>query len=307
MTFDKTSTWPIGYFRACTSWLLNNRRDIPKRISVINAELKRIGTITVTYRTVQQEGNTIATEERTGLAVTHGSSLGRLVQAYIAQGGNPLDISSFAYTTGTYVPEVDLDGNATVQEKYPHGGVVAPISVNYNDPVPTPVDKDNPQASDDKDTGFGTYQGGYLRTDRYYPARQGGKMSRGGTDANIVTKTFNQIRSWANQDIKERLQDIEWRIIKLCDLSEQLTKERDEILVQALGGGSTDTVDKLDPERFNPGLQIQVLIQDMNKILFDVDEKGAVPSYGQPNENLNYLGFTFEDVPSEATRDAMGG
>jgi len=296
MTFDKMSVWPTGYFRSTTSWLLQARRDVPKRLAVINAEIQRIGFVTVTYRTQSQGDSVMATEERVGISVTHGSSLGRLLQAYIAQGGNPFDISPFSHLKGRQIVSVDADGNQTISDTYPNGGVVAPISVNYNDPLPIRGE----------DTGFGTYRGGYLKTDRYFPPRQGGKMDRGSTDSDIVVRTMQQIRGWANQDIKERLQNIEWRIIKLCDLREQLEKERDEILVQALGGGSVIEVGQLDPVRFNPGLQIQVLIQDMNQILFEMAEDGSVPSYGQPNATLNFLGFTFRDAVSEVARDAMG-
>ena len=145
-----------------------------------------------------------------------------------------------------------------------------------------------------------------MRSDRYYAPRQGGRLDRGGTDFDTVTRTLHQIRSWANQDIKERLQDIEWRIIKQCDLREQLSKERNEILVQAFGGGSVEAIGPLDPNRFNQGLQVQVLIQTMNKILYETKEDGSVPSYGQPSATLDYLGFAFEDVVSEGARDAMG-
>lgn len=305
MTFDKMSVWPRGYFRAFSSWLLKNRRDVSKKIAVIDAELRRIGEVTVKYRTYESGGSVLASEDRVGVSVTKGSSLGRLVQAYVAQGGNPLDISPFAYPSGTEVVSVDQEGLETIKEQYPHGGIVAPISVGNDAPLPIPFDPENPD-DENGDTGWGGSPGGYLRTDAYFPARQGGRMHRGGTDFNIIIKTMNQVRGWANQDIKERLQNIEWNIIKLCDLREQLQKEKDEVLAQALGSGDFEDFGDLNPKRFNPGLQIQVLVQEMNEILFNTAEDGSIPSYGEPNETLNYLGFTFTDVPSESTRDAMG-
>jgi len=296
MTFDKMSVWPIGYFKTCTSWLLNNRRDVFKRIAVINAEVRRIGDVKVVYRKYKQGDNLLASEERIGISVTHGSSVGKLMQAYIAQGGNPLDISPFMHPSGTVV-EVDAeDGSMVVEETYPSGGVVAPISTENIEQLP------------DIESNELYLKGGYLCTDRYYAPRQGVRMmDRSRTDSDIIVKTMHQIRAWANQDIKERLQEIEWRIIKLCDLREQLLKERDEILVQAWGGGSTiPSPGELDPEKFNPDLQVQVLIQGINEIIFETDEIGGVLSYGLPNSSIAYLGFTFEDTPSEATRDAMG-
>lgn len=307
MTFDKMSVWPVGYFRVFSSWILRNRREVPKRLAVINAELARIGEIKVKYQQYEKDGNILASENRIGISVTKDSSLGRLVQAYIARGGNPLDISPFAYPKGTEViSPADSEGEIKVKEIYPAGGVAAPISAMYNEPLPTRMDPDNPEQSQAENeegasTGFEANPGGALRTDRYYKTRQRGDT----TEFNAIVKTMHQIRSWANQDIKE-MQRLEWQIIKLCDLREQLEKERDEILVQALGSGSTDSVQDLDPDRFNPGLQIQVLIQDMMEILYDTTDDGTVPSFGDTSATFDFLGFTFPDVPSESTRDALG-
>lgn len=294
-SFQKLAVWPVGYFRAYSSWLLRNRRTISARITAINAEITRIGFITVYYASNTVDGKTTLTEQRVGFGVTEGSSLERLCRAYVAQGGNPLDISPFMYPDSTQVLEADARGNATQSvQRYPHGGVVAPKSVEYNDPQP----------KEGTNSGFGEYQGGYLNTDRYYPARMGGRMSRGAFDSNTIVRYMHTMRRWANQEIKERVQDIEWRIIKLCDLREQLLHERDEALVAAFGGALTG-VGEFDEDRFNRDLQVQNLVQDMYQQLYDVESDGTVRAF-KAAPRVAFLNFTFDDEPSEI-RDPLGG
>ena len=294
-SFQKLAIWPVGYFRAYSSWLLRNRRSIASRIAVINAEVARIGFITVYYASTTQDGKTTLTEQRVGFGVTKGSSLERLCRAYVVQGGNPFDISPFMYPDSTQVLETDARGNAAKSvQRYPHGGVVAPKSVEYNDPQP----------KEGTNTGFGSYEGGYLNTDRYYSARMGGRMSRGAFDSNTIVRYMHTMRGWANQDIKERVQDIEWRIIKLCDLREQLLRERDEVLVSAFGGALTG-VSEFDEARFDRDLQMQNMVQDMYEQIYDTGSDGRVQAF-KAAPRTAFLHFTFEDEPSEI-RDPLGG
>ena len=96
-SFSKMSFFPPGYFRAFSSWLLRERRDVASRINTLNAEIERIGFVQVEYRQiVNPDGSYAVTEERMGVSVTPNSTLEKLVQAYIANGGNPLDISPFS-------------------------------------------------------------------------------------------------------------------------------------------------------------------------------------------------------------------
>lgn len=294
-SFQKFAVWPVGYFRAYSSWLLRERRSIGARIAALNSEITRIGFITVYYGSETADGKTTLTEQRVGFGVTAGSSLERLCQAYVAQGGNPFDISPFMYPDSTEVLEADADGNATKSvERYPHGGVVAPKSVEYNSPTP----------KKGENSGFGEYEGGYLNTDRYYPARMGGRMSRGAFDSDTIVRYMHSMRRWTNQSIKERVQDIEWRIVKLCDLREQLLKERDEVLVGAFGGALSGVGD-FNEKRFTRDLQTQNLVQDIYELIYETERDGMVRSYSATG-NVAFLNFTFGDEPSEI-RDALGG
>ena len=291
-SFDKMSVWPVGYFRAFSSWLLRNRKTVSARLATINAEIVRIGSIKVDYLPVETEEGTRRTEERTGISVTTGSSLQRLLQAYIARGGNPLDISPFMSPDCVEVLEKDADGEPTkTTERYPYGGVYAPVSANPNEPL---------QGGPNKETGYGPFPGGFIQSDSYFPARRGGRGQSPVADETV--KMMHQIRGWANQDIAD-LQNLEWQIIKLCDLKEQLLQEQNDVLIQAFGGVLTGT-GSLDDSRFDPTLQVQVLVNDIDRILYETSPEGTVIGY-KANENVAFLQFTFADLPSE-NRDPLG-
>lgn len=287
-TFSKMTVWPVGYFRAYASWLLRNRRDVARQINTISAEIRRIGFIRVSYLVEDRNGQQRASEKRVGFAVTPGSSLARLCQAYIANGGNPLDISPFCHPDGIEIVGEDVSGNPILLERYPYGGVVAPKSSEVIRSTGT-------------GTGYEAFDGGWLRTDRYYPARTNGVRDRSAFDSNSIIRHMHGIRSWANQILKERLQNIEWQIIKLSDLREQLVKERDEILVQAFGG-ALDGVEGFDEDRFARGLRVQSLVDDIQRLIFEDDPAGQ--SF-KPHPQIGFLEWTFPSVPSEE-REPLG-
>lgn len=290
-SFSKLSTFPVGFFRTTASWLLKNRRDVMARVGVINAEVARIGFVKVTYEAkVDSAGNLKRTENPIGVSVTQGSSLAKLMQAYLAGGGNPLSISPFWHPDMTEVIEDPNGGAATVKERYPHGGVLAPKSADYT----------NPAVGDPEDTGYGSYQGGWVNSQRLTPRRQGGHIDKGMADHDTVVWTMRHIRDWANQEIKERLQDMEARIIKLCDLREQLVFERDEVLTQAFGGALAGLAGEFDDDRHVRGQLVQNLVEEMNRLLFVTGTDGAVVGYRANDDKVPFLHFTFKDeVPEE--------
>lgn len=297
-SFSKMAVWPVGYFRAASAWLLRERRDVALRVAVISAELNRIGFVKVVYARTQEGASIKATEQRIGFSVSRNSSLARLVQAYIANGGNPFDVSGFLHPDQTLIL-TDEDGEMAYVQTYPNGGVVAPRSVNYNEPLPEVVTTDDGGRNPVK-SGFEEYEGGHPSTDRFYQARMGGAVNRGAWDSNTVVRVMHEIRGWANQTIKERLQDIEARIIKLSDLHEQLTHERDYVLVQAFGG-SLDGVAQADRDsQFDPGMMVQGLIADMYALIFETGERGFPVGF-TPNPQIGFLQFTFPDKPSEGS------
>jgi len=299
-SFNKLSRWPVGYFRAMSSWLLRNRRGLGIRLETLTAEIERIGFISVLYRAKELEGGARQfTEERIGISVSPGSTLEKLLQAYIAQGGNPFDISPFWHPDETAIAGFDSEGKPLLAGSYPHGGTVYLKSAEPNEPQ---VNKttDTEGNTTYESTGYEAYPGGDAVVDRFYPARLGQRGAR--TDLNIVT-LMRSMRDWANQDIKERVQDLEWRIIKQMDLREQLVKERDMVLQQAFGG-SLNGLPGFDETQFNPGLTVPSLIQEMYDLLYETEEDGAVVSFNA-SEKVPFLSFTFEDRPSER-RNPLG-
>ena len=293
-SFSKMSIFPAGYFRATTQWLLRERRDVVARIATITAEMARIGTVTMAYATATDGGNVKATERRTGFLVTQGSSLAKLMQAYIATGGNPFNISGFLHPDTTEVT-LQADGTAVRTQQYPGGGAPAARSVEYNNPLPEDGDPNNhfPEK-----TGYEGYEGGYIDSTRYIPARMGGRIDRGSWDNATVLRVMHDVRKWADKEIKARLQDMEWRIIKLSDLHEQLKTERDMVLMEAFGG-QLNEMPPLDIEKFDPQRLCQVLIQQMYALIFDSGESG-IPMATKANPAMGLLYFVFENKPEDS-------
>lgn len=304
MSFTKMMAFTPGYFRAVSRWLLQERRDVANRVAVLSAEIVRIGYVRVQYqRSARPDGSVRASYKRLGITATEGSTLAKLIQAYIANGGNPWDISSFMHPDTTEeVGELE-DGTLIVSELYPNGGVVAPgLDTDYGPPNVTMPGS----------TGYEQDPGGFIGhpddglDPRYYPPRMGGRFDPGAFDYATSLKTMTRLRGWANLEIKEKLQDIEWRIVKQADLREQLEHERDSVLQQAFGGVLQGLPDTLDDERFDPGMMMQNLLQAAYEQLF---EQHLIPSEGVRAFKGNVdTGFTPEYPPTDVSevRDAMG-
>lgn len=298
-SFSQMARWPVGYFRAFSQWLLINRRTVGPRVAMINAEIARIGSITVRYRgNPAEDGSVTMTEERMGFEVEENTTLSRLVQAYIANGGNPFDISPFWIPDRTEVTH--KNGKAIRVEAYPYGGILAPSTAEPNEPYPeTATDDDGNKVV--TRTGFGGNLAGLPKADRNYSVRLGTRAPVANHD--IVT-AMRKMRDWANQDIKERLNDLEWRIIKQMDLREQLEQERDTLLAQAFAG-AVDGLPGLDHKRFNPSLAVQSLVQDMYEILYEMDDSTQTVKAFRAGPDVDFLEFAFANVTSEDNRDPL--
>ncbi len=84
MPFNFLGTLRASQWRAFRDWTLNERRAVAARVRVINAELRRIGRITVFYKRRTEVVQTSegaerelenVTEEREAFVVSTGSSL----------------------------------------------------------------------------------------------------------------------------------------------------------------------------------------------------------------------------------------
>lgn len=224
MSFGWTGAFRQGAWRDFRFFVLHQRRDVLARLTTINAELNRIGYIRVLYaRQSPDDPNSPLSEARVGLDVTPGTSLCKLLQAYIANGGNPFDISMFltpdafeVIDGGETVGAAGADeGSPGVRETQPYGGGAWSAS---RDPLMT-----------------GVHSGGWLPLWRYPPRRFGTNRSYNDKSSEM-TRDIYAMRAWVDQEIKTLRNDLEARIIKLCDLREQLSKEANELLPQAVGG-----------------------------------------------------------------------
>jgi len=307
-SFSKMSVFPAGYFRATSAWLLRERRDVVARLVTLGSEMTRIGFVTMHYRKVKQGESSLATEQRIGFSVTAGSSLARLVQAYIATGGNPFNISGFLHPESSDI-KPQADGNVAVFQDYPGGGVFSAMSAEYNEPYVESLNasekkekKALEQPEQPVQSGYEGFPGGYVGTSlgashRYFPARQGGRLDRGAWDNATVHRMMEDTRKWANKEIRARLQDKEWRIIKLSDCWEQLRMERDFTLMEAFAGQLAD-IPGLDEFMVDPQRLCQNVIADMYALIYEVDESG-LPVGFKPSPSIGHLFFAIPDVPED--------
>jgi len=286
-SFGALSRFRSGYWIAFRNFILQERRDVGKRIEVINAEIERIGLIRVQYqRETDSKTNRVqVTEHRTGFTVTDKSSLGKLIQAYVAMGGNPFDISHFFMPDQT---EIIQAGGTNVQaDNYPHGGVTAPQSKNYNEPVGT----------------YHKYQGGFPAIKKYIGNRLDDRTEPS-DDTNPVVDMMSSARRWVNREIKYKIHDLEHRIIKLCDLREQLEQERDDLLVQA-HGGTLYMLPDFDENRFVGSLRVQNIVALIDGIFFDAEEDGTVNSMKANQGKIAQYDSFYVDVAEEAYLSLM--
>jgi hypothetical protein len=277
MAFNYLGTMREAQWKAFRDWVLNERRAVAARLRVINAELRRIGRITVFYRrrteVVQtQEGAEreleTVTEEREAFLVSAGSSLEKLVQAYIAMGGNPMSISlwlqpdEIQFTTDND-PQEDTSDNPN--EKFTDVGV---SSTPYDQPYGGVV---APRSTDSYGPG-GQYPGALPTFIRDVYTQVGRYFSQGDANAKIAIR-LDHARRWTHQSLSE-LSNMESRIVKMMDLREQLMQERDRIIEQAVGGSVDDYPDPPDENRFARNLHVTQIVTEMDSVFYEIGPDG---------------------------------
>lgn len=294
MSFGWTGFFRQGAWRVFRSFLLNQRRDVVARVRAINAELSRIGYVRVLYaRTDPSNPNSPMSERRIGLDVSPGTSLEKLLQAYIAQGGNPFDISMFLVpdsyilvedeTSESVVSDPDTEeeewsseADPIQRETMPYSGIIYPISV---DPI----------------VG-GLYTGGWLPLWRYPPRKFGNNITYV-TESAEMTPAIRQARDWSNREIRYLRNNLEARILKLCDLREQLLLERDEILPQAIGGTVPGIA--FDPDVFAVTHHSSGIVRQIDDVFYPIQEDGYydIENPREPVPNPPYP-VLLEDAPT---------
>lgn len=204
-SFGRLGRFRIGQWTEFRRFLLQERRDAALRISVIQAELARIGTVEIDFD-IGADGN--ATEKRAFITITPlSSTLGKLMQAYVGMGGNPFDVSMFL-TPGSTTVTTGTDGAPEIRFIQPGGGVLHAKSGTLSFGPTSQIQGDASLLA-------------------YSTARVGGNRELGneGTAVRIA-----RARRWVEKEIRHKRNALEERIIRQCDLREQLVLEIDEIV-----------------------------------------------------------------------------
>lgn len=280
MSFGWLGTFRQGSWQAFRKFVLEERRDVLARMKVIRAELARIGEVTVLFATeVDDDGNVTGTsEERLGFTVTPGSSLGKLIQVYTALGGNPFDISLFLTPdSAVAVDPADL-GEATSGQ--PHEGVIYPRSGAYS-------------------TGS-IYEGGFLVLKKYTPARVGGRKDM---DNSKFASRVDLARRWVNKEIRYKRNDLEARIIKLCDLREQLLHELEQLEVAV--AGFDDMFPDIDETRIDDELTVARLVESIDAVFYPMDETNTPDFNTENTEALGPYPFLLSDISPDEDNTAL--
>jgi hypothetical protein len=273
MSFNGLGTFRQGQWQQFRRFVLNERRDVLPRIAVIQAELTRIGFVRVVYeRTTTDEGVITTSEKRTGISVSPANSaLAKLVAAYTVMGGNPLDVSMFMHPDRTFLDE------GFEYTPYPQGGVVAP--------------KEQAPAYSGS-----TYEAGMSTVDTYnLDGRRGGRNNIDDTDMVLF---MAQSQKWVRQEIAYKRHNIEARILKLCDLREQLEAELDD-LMRATGDALLGLPMQFDPERYDPTLTVAQAVAIIDSIWYDVAEDGTA-DFASQSANLGGYPNLISDLEGEA-------
>jgi len=304
MPFNFLGTMRAAQWQSFRNWVLNERRNVSSRVAVINAELARIGVITVFYRrrndVVQTQAGSVreietVTEERARFTVSSGSSLEKLVQAYVAQGGNPMSISlwlqpdNVQWTTDEDPledPEDDPNEFATdigfqsVPFDQPYGGVLSTTSTDSYGPG-------------------GQYPGGISVKLTDLTRIAGRYVEEGSAGAKPAIKT-DWARRWVRQELSE-LARLEENIVKLMDLREQLLEERDWLIQQSVGGTVQDFPLAPDDDQFARNLHLTELVTQMDRTFYEMDENGE-PDFSRINRGTRADGTSLSDP----TQDIQG-
>lgn len=300
MPFNYLGTMRENQYRFLRNFLLRERQAVSARLRYINSELSKLGRVTVIYEQQTTQVQTpegavtdiqTVTERRQGIIISAGSSLEKLVQAYVAMGGNPNNVSMFLTPDDLqFASDLDPDEDPDVN----------PNQINTDIGVPdNPFDQPGGgivgvESTDSYGPG-GLYRGGRPNFIRDPYTKIGRYIDLGDTNAKIAIK-MDYARRWATQEIKE-LSLLETRILKLVDLREQLIQERDELIQQAVGGSVPDYPNPNDPDRYSQALNLTNIVTEMDRVFYVTDENGN-PSFEDINSGTgdNPTGISLYDT-----------
>ena len=217
-SFSSIDTLRRSQWRALRQFVLDERRDAGAREAVILAEQRRIGKVRILYGRDPETGEVNQVREGVVVDGSPDCALAKLVQAYIALGGNPFDISMFLYSNDA---------------ECPGSGFAYPKGFTYS--------------------MQGQEQDSDSNIEKYKPSRIGGTRE---TQSEIIASNISLLRRFSAKEMYYKRILIEERIIKLSDLYEQLEQERTDLLgaVRGVGMKAVYTTDRFQDSHTVPVL-----------------------------------------------------
>ena len=245
--------------------MLEERQDASLRFNTILAELERIGDVQINWGMTTEGETSVVTERRAGLIVDADSSMEKLLAAYTAYGGNPFDISMFL------VPESQFFSGDDLAPAMPASGVL------YSHPTSYTYTAQMPQTAS------------LIKYDLKAVGGTGDER-QDSESGNVISHAH----SWIKQEIRQKRGMVENRILKLCDLREQLYQELSNIV---WGCGPTVSLPQnWDDDKFSTHLTAARIAYRFDSIFRvpDADNPQNVPIDNEINadalaENTNLL------------------
>ena len=266
-SFTFLGRFRIGQWKEFRRFLLEERRDAMLRIGVIQAELDRIGGVSVSFA---ENDAGVITEKRALLSVSPlSSSLGKLMQVYTGMGGNPWDISMFLSPNS-----IVENAEGTLVFAQPSGGVL--------------------HAKTGQLAFSGTlYQQGVSTLYKYNVNRVGGRRELNNEgDATQIARG----RRWVEAEIRFKRNALEERIIKLCDLREQLLDEMDEITCAVAETAGLQTVyspEGVSGPEYARDSSVASIVDRFDGIIWKLDT--ALTDGGLPTVAASVVASTFNE------------
>ena len=190
------------------------------------------------------------------------------MQAYCALGGNPFDISMFLTPSNPIILSDDV-----AIESQPGSGVAFMSQTSYA----------YDQASKDGDPNLLKYK----------TSRVGGKVT---LETESTTGAIIQRgRKWISKEIMNKRVRLEERILKLCDLREQLDQEVEDMVWAMFG--DMQAGEDFDDNRFNIDLTAA-------RIAYRFDSTFRIP---EDDYTVNFDNDAEADEPGSPNLDALGG
>lgn len=255
-SFEWYTTFREGQWRVFREFVTQERQDCGARERMIRAEQKRIGEVVVLYE--KNESTGAPTEIRKGIAIfgNQNCAISKLMQAYVALGGNPFDISMFLSPN-----KGGVENGEYVDSIQPGKGVAYRLGFSYS----------FSSANKNSDSNLSMFR----------PSKVGGEVETG--EERIWTP-IKMLRGWCQKEMYQKRVRIEERILKLCDLFEQLENERLS-MTQATRGEGMDNI--YDTKLYSDKLSVQYLVWIVDQTWRVPESNGTVlPDAEVNNEEL---------------------